>query len=115
MVEDFENAAAAYEEADRGNGSSDPAVLNNLAWVYSQLNDQRAEATARKALALAPQNWAIMDTLGWVLVQNGNYDEGISLLEAALEQQPGNAMIRQHLAVGLEKAGIPDNDPRFRQ
>jgi tetratricopeptide (TPR) repeat protein len=41
-----------------------PAVLNNLAWVAGQLKDPKAIEYAEKANRLAPNQPALMDTLG---------------------------------------------------
>ena len=57
----------------------------------------RAAATAAKAYALAPDNAAIADTYGWILVQTGERQRGIRLLEQAASAAPDNADIRAHL------------------
>ena len=49
----------------------DAPTLNNYANLLLQLNDPTAQATAEQAVKVAPDNPSFMDTLGWILVQNG--------------------------------------------
>jgi putative PEP-CTERM system TPR-repeat lipoprotein len=82
--------------------------LNNLAWLYHETGDQRALATAREAYALAPQSAAIMDTLGWILVQSGQVAEGLRLLEKAAAPANTPAEIKYHYAAALARSGAKD-------
>ena len=81
------------------------AILNNLALVYQQLKDTRALGTAERAYKLKPDNGAIADTLGWLLVEQGNIALGIELLQKAAAAAPDAPEIRYHLAQGWLKAG----------
>lgn len=80
-------------------------ALNNLAWLYQETQDKRALPAAEQANQLAPNNPAIMDTLGWILVQQGQTDKGLKLLQQALSKAPDAAEIRYHLAAALYKSG----------
>jgi cellulose synthase operon protein C len=82
--------------------------LNNLAWLYHQLGDSRALASAREAYALAPQSTAIMDTLGWILVQTGQVAEGLPLLEKAAAPTNAPAEVKYHYAAALARSGARD-------
>ena len=87
---------------------ADNAVaLNNLAWIYFETGDEQAEATAAKAYAAAPENGAIVDTYGWILLANGKTDEAVAVLREAVanSEEPGNAEIRFHLASALVESG----------
>jgi putative PEP-CTERM system TPR-repeat lipoprotein len=84
---------------------ANPSALNNLAWAYQQEKDPRALATAEQALKSAADNPAVMDTLGWMLVEQGNTARGVPLLQQAVAKAPEAAEFRYHLAVGLNKAG----------
>jgi len=46
-------------------------ALNGLAWLYHENGKPGALVMARKASKLAPDNPAIQDTYGWILVQSG--------------------------------------------
>ena len=49
------------------------AALNNMAWIQVQLgNPREAIPLAKRALALAPTDARVMDTLGLALLQNGD-------------------------------------------
>lgn len=79
--------------------------LNNLAAIYQQVKDGRALATAQKAYALAPEHPGVQDTLGWILVEQGQLAQGITLLNKALSKAPDVASIRYHLGAALARAG----------
>lgn len=79
-------------------------ALNNLAWLYQQEKDPRALEYAEKANQLAPENPGILDTLGWILVEQGDTKRGLPLLQKASTLAPQVAEIRYHYAVGLVKS-----------
>jgi putative PEP-CTERM system TPR-repeat lipoprotein len=87
-------------------------VLNNLAVALSEIKDKRALGFAEQAFKLKPDNPAIMDTLGWILVQQGQSKRGVKLLQQALSKMPDAAEIQYHLAAAYAETG--DND-RARQ
>jgi putative PEP-CTERM system TPR-repeat lipoprotein len=96
-IEQFE-AISKREPANAG-------ALNNLAWAYQQEKDARALPTAERAFQLAGDNPAVLDTLGWILVEQGNTTRGIPLLQKAVSAAPTSSDIRYHLALGLNKSG----------
>ena len=81
------------------------ARLNDLAWLYQQEKDPRALATAEKGYQLKPDNPRIMDTLGWILVEQGKTARGLGLLQKGVEKDPTSTELRYHLAVALMKSG----------
>jgi putative PEP-CTERM system TPR-repeat lipoprotein len=81
------------------------AALNNLALAYQQEKDPRALQYAEKAYALAADNAAVMDTLGWLLVSQDNLARGLPLLEKAASAAPASFDVRYHFAQGLMKSG----------
>jgi putative PEP-CTERM system TPR-repeat lipoprotein len=83
----------------------DVAALNNAAWLLSATDPARAEALARKAYAIAPQNGAVADTLGWVLLQAGRPAEAVAPLAAAVTALPDNGSVRYHYALALARSG----------
>lgn len=85
------------------------AALNNLAWAYQQVKDPRALKTAEQAHSLASDAPAILDTLGHMLVEQGNVPRGVAYLQKAVRLAPDNAPIRYHLAQGLAKSGDKEN------
>jgi tetratricopeptide (TPR) repeat protein len=73
-------------------------VLNNLAWVYSQLGDSKAEEVAEKANKLMPKSGIIADTYGYILLANGKNKASLTLLKQAALLMPGLDEIQLHLA-----------------
>lgn len=106
------SAAAEYERLLDEEGR-DPAVLNNLAWLYGELGDERAIQLAREAYRAAPENASIIDTLGWLLVQDGQLEEGIDMLRDAVRRAPTVQEIRFHLATALNESGAVDEANRI--
>ena len=80
-------------------------VLNNLANAYYQTKDARALETAERAYKLGPDDVAVADTLGWMLVEQGNTKRGIELLQKAVAAAPKATEPRYHLAKAFVKVG----------
>jgi Tfp pilus assembly protein PilF len=69
------------------------------------LKSPKARETAEAALKLAPDNPAIMDTLGGVLLDDGFPQQGLKYLLRAAEMDKQNREIRLHLAQAYLKTG----------
>ena len=80
-------------------------ALNNLAHLLGQEGDERALGLARRARTLAPDEASVADTLGWILVQNGDLNEGLTELRRAVRLAPENPDFRYRLAWALRKDG----------
>jgi putative PEP-CTERM system TPR-repeat lipoprotein len=80
-------------------------ILNNLAWLYDQRHDARARELAEKAIALAPNSSSVADTLGWIMVEQGDAAGAMKYLAQASEAQPTDGTIQYHYAVVLSKTG----------
>jgi putative PEP-CTERM system TPR-repeat lipoprotein len=105
---DFKSAIIQLQDLLKRNPNN-PAALNNLAWAYQQEKDPRALETAEQALKLAGDNPGVLDTLGWLLVEQGNTARGLPMLQKASGMAPDAPEIRYHLAVGLHKSGDKQN------
>jgi len=104
---DYKSAAQLYRVILE-HAPNNAAVLNNLAWATSQLNDPQAVGYAEQANRLAPNNPAIMDTLGWLLVGKGDTARGLELLQRASGLAPDSQEMRLHLAKALASTGRKD-------
>ena len=82
-----------------------PDILNNLAWAYFAMKNPKALGTAESANKLAPENAAIKDTFGWILVNENQAKRGVKLLQEAASAYPDNAEVNYHYAVALDKSG----------
>ncbi len=96
----FKEAAKLYKEI-LPLRPNDLVVLNNLAWAAMETNDPGAVDYAEKAYALAPEDAAVIDTYGWLLLRNGDVKRAVELLTAAVNLSPKNPDIRLHLARAL--------------
>jgi tetratricopeptide (TPR) repeat protein len=100
----FGDAATAYKAALKAQPQNAQA-LNNLANAQLKLKDPAALQTAQAAHKIAPQNPLVIDTLGWVLFQQGQTEQALPLLRDARLRSPGNPEIRYHLAKVLFATG----------
>ena len=80
-------------------------LLNNLAWLYQQKQDRRAVEYAERALAQAPKSPAVMDTLGWILLDTDDHARALDLLRKAKTLAPRHGDIHYHFAVALDRNG----------
>jgi putative PEP-CTERM system TPR-repeat lipoprotein len=83
---------------------NDPVLMNDLSWVRHELGRPGAEDLARRAYQIS-QNPAISDTLGWILVQKGETEDGLRLLREAHQGLQDNPDVRFHLAYALDRTG----------
>ncbi|MEN8205326.1 MAG: XrtA/PEP-CTERM system TPR-repeat protein PrsT [Pseudomonadota bacterium] len=83
----------------------DESALNNLAWIYFQGNNPEARMMAERAYRIDPDSPGILDTYGWILVNENDVDRGRRLLRQASKQLPGVAEVSYHYAVALHKSG----------
>ncbi len=84
---------------------NDVEVLNNLAQIANRQKDKAALEYADRAYQLANTNASVLDTLGWVLIRQGQLERGTSLLRDARLRDSSNPEIRYHLAVALAQSG----------
>ena len=101
---DIAGAISLYERAVSA-APDNVMALNNLAGLYQVRKDPRALATAERALAVAPGNAAVMDTVGWVLVEQGDLDKALPLLREAAKALPDLPEVQYHLGVALARQG----------
>jgi tetratricopeptide (TPR) repeat protein len=86
--------------------SSHFVAMNELALIhYAEGDREKALEYARRAFNVAPEQPAIMDTFGWLLVESGDTSEGVALLERASAALPDSLEVSFHLAVGLARSG----------
>nr|WP_286206726.1 XrtA/PEP-CTERM system TPR-repeat protein PrsT [Thauera linaloolentis] len=108
-------AEARYADAADGFGAmneaspNNPLVLNNLAWAANQLKDPKALGYAEQALSFAPDNPAILDTLGVIQIERGQADKGLANIQRAVSLAPELAELRLSLARSYAKLERKDD------
>lgn len=103
-LKDHARARAVYSDIVRAD-PRDARAHNNLAHVLLNLGDPAALTHAEKARELAPNQPQVNDTLGWVLVQQGQLDKGLRYLREAALRAPDDPEIQGHLKETLAKLG----------
>ena len=84
-------------------------ALNNLAWLAQKTGDlDAARSFAQRAYLLSPELPQTADTLGWILVRQGQAANAVGLLTRASAEQKSDSAIQYHLAVALNDTGHRD-------
>jgi tetratricopeptide (TPR) repeat protein len=81
-------------------------AANNLAWLYQE--QRRFDEALRWALLANDElrnRPEAQDTLGWIHVQRGNYNEALPLLASVVELRPDDPTYRYHLGFAYWKTG----------
>lgn len=102
-------------------------AANNLAFILSERKEAVDEAFEYASIAREedPKNPNVLDTMGWVFYQKGNYLNALSELEESLKIKPDSALACFHYGMALyrtkafEKARqyfkkALDIDPKFK-
>jgi tetratricopeptide (TPR) repeat protein len=84
-----------------------PFVLNFLgfSWTEQNRNLDEAKQMIQQALAQRPNDGAIVDSLGWVLLRQGDVRDAVHTLEKAAEMEPVDPAITGHLGDAYWQAG----------
>jgi Flp pilus assembly protein TadD len=92
----------AYELAPQ-----EPLVLNYLGYAQLERRENlgEAEKLIREASRLQPESPQITDSLGWAHYLKGDVHKAIELLERAVEGEPSDAAINEHLGDAYFSAG----------
>jgi Flp pilus assembly protein TadD len=84
-----------------------PYVLNYLAYSWAMRGEKldRAEAMLQQAVGLDPNDGAVIDSLGYVNLREGNTKMAVKLLTQAVELDPDDAEVNAHLGDAFWQAG----------
>jgi tetratricopeptide (TPR) repeat protein len=84
-----------------------PFVLNYLAYAWAEQgrNLPRARQMIERAASLRPNEGAILDSLGWVMLLQGDKTGAIRWLERAVELLPEDSTINGHLGDAYAAVG----------
>ena len=87
-------------------GVNDPVIYNNLAWQLKAKEPAAALWYANKAVELAPSAAGVQDTLGQVLIEQKQYEQGLRALSEAVRLSGGDLRIRLHYIEALIDARL---------
>ena len=84
-----------------------PYVLNYLGYSWADMGQhlRQAREMIEKAIQHRPNDGAIVDSLGWVMLRQGDIDDAVRTLERAVELEPEDAAINGHLGDAYWAAG----------
>jgi tetratricopeptide (TPR) repeat protein len=76
-----------------------PFVLNYLGYSWADMGENLTQARAMidRAVQHRPNDGAIVDSLGWVMLRQGEVADAVRTLERAVELNPEDASINGHL------------------
>jgi tetratricopeptide (TPR) repeat protein len=105
-VHDWPRAEADMKQA-LALAPDQPFVLNFLgfSWTEQNRNLDEAKQMIQQALAQRPNDGAIVDSLGWVLLRQGDVHDAVHTLEKAAELEPVDPSITGHLGDAYWQAG----------
>ncbi|MEJ0018941.1 MAG: tetratricopeptide repeat protein [Acetobacteraceae bacterium] len=84
-----------------------PFVLNYLGYSWADMgqNLPQAREMIEKAVQRRPNDGAIVDSLGWVMLRQGQIADAVRTLERAVELDPEDSSINSHLGDAYWAAG----------
>jgi tetratricopeptide (TPR) repeat protein len=106
---DFDAARTGYEQI-LARWPTDTIAANNLAaliadvWPTDRTRLDHARDLAERFRDAT--NPMLLDTLGWVLARQGNYDDATILLRRSVSLAPDNRQIQYHYGVALAAKGL---------
>jgi tetratricopeptide (TPR) repeat protein len=108
---DLNKAISTYEKALE-NVPDSWAAANNLAFVISENHDSdekldEALKYAELALEKRPEEPVVLDTVGWIYYQKGDFARAGGYLEKALEKDGDNPIFNYHYGMILANTGRP--------
>ena len=103
---DWPRAEADFQRALRL-VPNQPSVLNYLGYSWANKDHHLAEARQMldKAAAGRPNDGAIIDSLGFVMLRQGEVPQAVATLQRAVELEPEDSTINMHLGDAYAAAG----------
>jgi putative PEP-CTERM system TPR-repeat lipoprotein len=80
-------------------------ILNNLSWIIHKDDPARSLSLISLAAKISPRSASIVDTLGWIKLENGDRQGAAAALQQAHNIDARNPAISYHLALALEATG----------
>jgi len=89
---------------------SDPDKMNDLAslLIDSERNVKEGVELIQKALEINPDNWYYLDTWGWGLYKQGDYEEALKVLKDAWPLRPSSNLTEAYLHIQAVEKKMAD-------
>lgn len=109
LSDDYAGSSRTYAKALAEIPDLWPAA-NNLAFILSnhpsaKADIERALALARRAQSIAPNEPAVIDTLGWVYFRMGDMRQASAYIGSALDRAPQNPTYNYHMGMVHYRSG----------
>jgi tetratricopeptide (TPR) repeat protein len=106
-IKEADEYIGKYTAIRKGMSASEAEISTGIAFIYSESGiTDKAEEYYRKALSSEPDNPLRMNNLAWCLFDDGrNVNEGMQLIDKALELNPSSAYFLDTKGWGLYKQG----------
>ena len=103
---DFDGAESELRKA-LAIDPEDPTILNYIGYMNADRGVKLNESLKQiqKAVDLDPQNYAFLDSLGWVYFKLGQYTQATLNLQKAVERSSTDPTVHDHLGQVYEKTG----------
>lgn len=96
----YDKAAELFRKAIVLDPANAAEPYNYLGYMWAEQNSHldEAEDAIKRALQLAPDNGAYLDSMGWVQYRQGKYDQALETLRRAIQNLPReDAVVFEHL------------------
>ena len=77
------------------------SLVNNLANIYGRQDLKKGIKLAQPVLKNGLKSFALLDTVGWLLVQDGQFNDGLGYLREAYSMNASSGEVRYHIAKAL--------------
>lgn len=104
----YPNSDSSFEHALRLNPKN-ATVLNNYAYYLSVRNQRLADAErmSKKSLEIRPGEGTFLDTYGWILYQQGKFEQARNYIQQAIDaaKDEADATLWEHMGAVYYKLG----------
>ncbi|MFK7828631.1 MAG: XrtA/PEP-CTERM system TPR-repeat protein PrsT [Congregibacter sp.] len=112
-LEQQSDAYQSYKTLEAQGQPLSYSAYNNLASLAVELEPDRALEFAKRAFEIAPEDPAVVDTLAWIMVLQGDAENGLPLLREAYSRASQNPAVQYHLAAALMQLGRKEEAARL--
>jgi tetratricopeptide (TPR) repeat protein len=115
-IKEFAKSDKAHDELLELSPNDDLG-LNNYAFFLAERKVRLSDAQTmiEKALSISPANASYLDTYGWVWYQLEDYEKAVIYFNKAMQMDPTDLEILNHLAMSYDKLGKKNEASEVRK